>query len=150
MDSNGGEADDEAPQLITRNRWYELRADDGYGIWRRGAPPGGEPLARFEDDVAGLDAAEREYRRRSKEVLLFYQVPSVLAWVVGVGALVYVVLLGWQTATYLALTDSLSGGGPPFWLQASAQFAYAVWLAALGVMAMLWLVRRARQERTDA
>jgi hypothetical protein len=149
VDPNGGGRDDDAPELITWNRWYELRAHDGYGIWRRGAPPDARPLARFDEDEAGFDAAEREFRRRSKELRLFYQTPIVLAWVVGIGAVVYVVLLGWQTAAYLALTNSQTGDGPPFWVEAAAQFAYAVWLAALGVMAMLWLVRRAHQERGD-
>lgn len=146
--ANDHEAAGDEWETITWNRWFELRAADGYGIWRRGAELDAEPIVRFNADEAGFEEAEHELRRRTRELRLFFQLPLLLSFVVAVGAVAYVMLTALQALWLIGVIgQDAADQTRAYDFGVLAQLANALWLGSLGTMLALWLVRRAREER---
>jgi hypothetical protein len=140
----------EGRESVSANRWHLLDlTEDGYGIWRREDPAGSAPIAVFDDDADGFTAANAEFRRRTRQMRLFSQFPEVLAWVVAVGVILWFLTVLISTTTLFR--NNLGGSSRAFgdlleWSEEFMQVAYALWLGALALMVMLWLLRRARDE----
>jgi hypothetical protein len=137
-------------QVVSTSRWLVLaETRDGYGIWRRDDDRSGPPIAEFGEDAEGFASADREFRRRVRMIRLFATVPTVLSWCVAVGVCVWVL-----TGLYLTLwTMSLlprsfeeQMGGPPTFVSAAGTMSYDIWVGALAVLIMLWLLRRTRED----
>ncbi len=144
------ESDSVELQVVSTSRWLVLaETRDGYGIWRRDDDRSGLPIAEFGEDEEGFASADREFRHRVRMIRLFATVPTVLAWCVAVGVCVWVL-----TGLYLTLwTMSLlprsfqeQVGGPPTFVSAASTMSYDIWVGALAVLIMLWLLRRARED----
>jgi hypothetical protein len=143
MDETSGEPVDEA-NVIARSRSYELvETSDGYAIWRAG-DPSGAPLAVFPGDDAGYAAADRDFRRRNRQVRTYVILPKVLAAVVFVFAPLWVVLKmtadGWDL--FVVLDGGSLGSGAAYRdVRFAEGVAYAVWLGSLAILLALFLLR---------
>ena len=154
MDEGSGDSarEDEAEenQVISTNRWLVLaETDDGYGLWLRGAARSSPPFATFGQDAEGFTDASREFRRRTSQIWLNAQLVPLLSWNVVVGVIVWVVcdsIFALWNASRFTSTEIGSVPSLPFWVQGLGQVAYALWVGSLGVMVMLWLLRRSRED----
>jgi hypothetical protein len=138
-------------ERVASNRWFVLaETEDGYGIWPRSAGKDSAPILEFDEDADGFVEADEEYRRRSRQMRLFTQLPGVLAWIVAIGVIQWFVLTAYVNIWSLLTTQNVASSEFDYWLPYQAQnlvqIAYALWLGALGLMVMLWLLRRSREE----
>lgn len=139
----------DASEAIARNRWFTLAVtDDGYAIWARSTDDARTPLAVFGGDDVGFADADERYRRWTRRMRLFAQLPIVLGWVVAIGVTLWFV----STTTNVIWTLGILGGSagsttlPPEWIRDVISLTYALWVGALAIMVMLWLVRRSYED----
>ena len=146
-------------ETIAKNRWYVLaETEDGYGIWTRDTDLNDAPFANFGEDEAGYIAAADEFKRRTRQMRLFSQLPEILAKVVAVGVILWFVLIVLTSvmaaidafATRSSSESELVAFTTTRWFYEFTQVMYAMWLGALALMVALWLLRRARDEPARA
>ena len=136
-------------ETVTSNRWFTLaETEDGYGIWMRDADRVQAPLATFGEDVDGFAAADDQFRRWTRRMRLFGQLPGILAWAVAIGVVLWVVSTIVTTVWVFGAIGDFPGPSSelPQRVQTISQVAYAVWVGALALMLMLWLWRRSRED----
>ncbi len=149
-DAAPGPAPDDKPQptAVESSRWFVLaETADGYELWQRDADPGDPPLAVFSGKDQGFEAADLEFHGRTRQMRLFVQVPAILAWVVAISVLLWFSLVVFTEAWAVNETRAGSTSGTlPELVPAATQVAYSAWIGSLGVMVMLWLLRRSKEE----
>lgn len=144
------ESDSVDLQVISTSRWLVLaETRDGYGIWRRDDDRSGPPIAGFGEDEEGFAGADREFRHRVRMIRLFATAPTVLSWCVSIGVSVWVLTGLYLTLWNMSLlprsfTEAI--GGAPTFVFAANTMSYDVWVGALAVLIMLWLLRRTRED----
>jgi hypothetical protein len=153
LNGEGSETQDAGPpdslETVTSNRWFTLaETQDGYGIWARDADRSQAPLARFGEDVDGFAAADAQFRTWTRRMRLFGQLPGILAWIVGVGVVLWIVSTIVNTVWVLVVIGDFPSYSSEFpqRVQTLAEVAYALWVGSLGLMLMLWLWRRSRED----
>jgi hypothetical protein len=137
--------------IVSKNRWYVLaETEEGYGLWVRQGWEDGAPFAMFGKDAEGFTKADGLLRKRTRQMRLFAQLPEILAWVVVIGAIAWVSALAVYVIAYtfdvFQHPQSSLVARIPIALGQLAQLAYAIWLAALGLMVTLWILRRVRED----
>ena len=146
-----GVASEDALAVVSANPWFVLaETPDGYGIWPLEADRTGPPIMEFGEDEQGFAAVDSDFRRRTRDIRLFGVVPTYLAWVIVVAVTLWVVSSVFTSLWSLNLIRLGPDGfeGDAFaWVQAISTVAYSFWVGALALLIMLWLLRRAREDR---
>jgi hypothetical protein len=135
--------------IVAKNRWYVLaETEQGYGLWVRKGWEDGAAFAVFGKDPEGFTQAYALLRKRTRQMRLFAQLPEMLAWVVAIGAIVWVGGSIAYAVVYLRVIFGHPGLSArlPIFLEEFIRVAYSIWLGAIALMVMLWLLRRSRED----
>ena len=143
-------ASEDALAVVATNRWFVLgETPDGYGIWPLEADRTGPPIVEFGEDEQGFAAADTDLRRRTREIRLFAVAPTYLAWVIVVAVTLWVVsslvTSLWSLNLFWIGPDAFEGEAFG-WVQAISSMTYSLWVGALAILIMLWLLRRSRED----
>jgi hypothetical protein len=133
--------------VVDESRHHVLALTDaGWGVWKKGDPPG-EPLALFPPDDEGFELASdyfREARRASRTSGIPWSV--VLRWSAVISGGVWVVSsLVLQTRFYLMRNPLRGFEGDELllrWATALSQIAEPVFFVSVGLLVVLWLKER--------
>jgi hypothetical protein len=140
-------ADDERFEVLDTNSSFTLtREEGGFAIWRAGADDE-EPLMTFPPTDDGSDAARSEFHRLTSRARWapWARVPiGALRWTAIVSAIAWIIARFVESLWFALESTSF---GHEFsrwfaWVQFADQFAFAVFVSAVGLYVVLWLERR--------
>jgi hypothetical protein len=141
--------DERAFEVLDANSFFMLTTEEGgFAIWRTDDDDEA-PLTTFPATDDGADAAWEAFRRMSRRArrARWRRVPAgALKWTAIVSAIVWVIARLVGSFWFALETTSASIGSNASrwlaWVQFADQFAFAVFVSAVGLYVMLWLEGR--------